>query len=178
MAEGRAFLVLGGESTGTRLVTRLCLLNGCEGDDEHVQRWDESLPSPVEQPLIVWRRSIPHGAGDARHFPDPAFLIQDLEARGYEVAVLVTTRCWRAATKSQVAQGHVTTEEEGLQNLRRTYLSVLPALWMTGAPVHFVSYEALRDERAQLALFRAIGLQPETVLTLAVSDENAKHYTA
>jgi len=178
MAEGRALLVLGGESTGTRLVTRLCILNGCEGDDDHEQRWDKKLPTPGEYPVIVWRRSIPHGAGSARHFPDPTSLIQELQAIGYEVTVLVTTRCWRATTKSQVAQKHVTSEDEGLENLRRAYLSVIPALWMTDAPVHFVNYEALRDEHAQLALFRASRLGPKTTLTLVVSDENTKHYRA
>jgi hypothetical protein len=170
----RAFLVLGGESTGTRLVTRLCILNGAEGDDDHEQRWDEKLPTPAEHPCIVWRRSIPHGGEGARHFPDPAALVQKLEGSGYEV----TVRCWRATVKSQVAQKHVASEEEGLENLRRAYLSILPSLWATGAPVHFVSYEALRDERAQLALFRTVDFQPENVLTLAVSDENSKHYRA
>jgi LPS sulfotransferase NodH len=42
----RAFLVLGPESSGTRLMTKLLMVAGCYGDDGHVQRLDrDPLPN-------------------------------------------------------------------------------------------------------------------------------------
>jgi len=176
---GRAILVVGGESTGTRLVTRLCVANGCAGDDEHDQRWDHGLPSPEDHPLIVWRRSIPHGAeGHSRHFPELPELVRQLRSADYDVVLLVATRCWRATVKSQVAMNHVPSEALALENLRKAYLITIPKVnrmaLQGGLEVHFVAYEALRDPRAQVALLGAIGIPSRA--TLDVTDENAKHF--
>lgn len=78
----KAFLVLGGESTGTRMVTQLLCEAGCYGDHGHQQRLDNSLP--IDQPLVVWRRSVPH----ARKMPDIQAMISRLEDFGYEVTAV------------------------------------------------------------------------------------------
>ena len=65
MSEGpmkRAFLVLGAESSGTRLVTRLLIAAGCHGDGGHQQPFDkwQAASSPFDgKDPIVWRRSYP-----------------------------------------------------------------------------------------------------------------------
>ena len=64
----KIYIVLGGESTGTRLVTKLMMQAGCYGEDAHIQsmdgdvkemRWDKIKATLKNQP-IVWRRSFPH----------------------------------------------------------------------------------------------------------------------
>src|SRR5688572_25231295 len=72
-SQGRAFFVLGPESSGTRLATEILLNAGCYGSSDHIQSLDHLLDIETEDerkqfindlvPLdtsIVWRRSIPH----------------------------------------------------------------------------------------------------------------------
>lgn len=65
----KLFFVIGPESSGTRLTTRILCESGCFGDFEHYQRLDEfvrgntddlnSITNGAES--IVFRRSVPHG---------------------------------------------------------------------------------------------------------------------
>jgi len=56
-----AFLVVGGESTGTRLVTEVLIALGCHGDSGHKQRLDTDIDKGEDIPMpFVWRRSMPH----------------------------------------------------------------------------------------------------------------------
>lgn len=132
----RAFLVLGAESTGTRLVTRLLLASGCVGDGDHVQRWDSETPT---DPLVVWRRSIPHN----KVWPDIGGMADSLRALGYDVSAIVTSRDWSAAVPSQVAIGHVPDAETALRQTRAAYPYIFAALLRHGIPYVLASYESL-----------------------------------
>jgi len=64
----KLFIVVGPESSGTRLTTRILCESGCFGDFEHYQRLDEfiednnSLANIIgDNELVVFRRSVPHG---------------------------------------------------------------------------------------------------------------------
>jgi len=148
----RAFLVLGAESTGTRLVTRLLISSGCAGDGDHVQRWDSETPVG---PLVVWRRSIPHD----KVWPDIGAMIDFLRAQSYDVGAVVTVRDWTAAVPSQVAIGHVSDEATALRQTRAAYPFIFAALLRHGIPYVIAIYESMvRRPEAVGRLLDMLGL--------------------
>lgn len=159
MTANKAILVTGGESTGTRLMTRILCHMGFYGDDGHEQRLDSVIP---QYPAIVWRRSVPH----ARQFPPLAEMAGQLSSMGYEVSALVMTRDWYAASKSQISAGHVASEDEAVINLRKAYHHICEQL--NGIPFQMVSYEAL-IQRPEKVVWRVLCLP-------TVKDENEKWY--
>lgn len=164
----RAFLVLGPESSGTRLLTRVLISAGCLGNDGHEQVFDLGLPAPNGTP-IVWRRSVPH-----RHTPlDLPALLRSLA--GYDVSAVITTRDWRAMAQSQVAAPHASSLEQARAQISEAYLSIFSQLKDTRLPFTVASYESLvlHPERAQRALLDELGLPAPSNL-VAVSDENEK----
>ncbi len=83
----RAFVVLGSVSSGTIFLTNILIASGCEGSPEYEQPWDKKLP--YDQPLIVWRRSVPDkDSGE----PAPAirWMLTQLRDRGYETTIIIT----------------------------------------------------------------------------------------
>lgn len=171
MTEKRAFLVLGPESSGTRLMTRLLVAAGVEGDFGHDQRWEDSLPS--EEPLVAIRRSVPH----RRQWPDIAGLVGDLRARRYEVTAIVTSRDWHSMIISQQAAPHAESVEEALAHIRRAYCDIFSALGLRETPYEVVNYEALTQRPAKMLayLFQRLGLPvPESIPY--IYDGNARYY--
>lgn len=169
MSDKRAYLVLGPESSGTRLMTRLLIAAGCEGTDEHVQPWDSQTPTA---PLIVWRRSLPHGG----QWPDVQSLITRLQAAHYSVTALVMSRDWHPMALSQIDNGHVADMAQAIDHVRRAYGLIFPALAATQTPFELVNFESLvaRPQQAAAQLMTRLGLPvPECV---EVFDANVKHY--
>ncbi len=163
----RAFLVVGPESSGTRLVTRILIDAGAIGDATHAQRFDQTgLLASTLPDLIVWRRSLPHSGC----WIDAANWIESVRLLGYQVDVLFVTRDWHATISSQLAAGHVQNRDEAEENLRRAY-SLLATI---SAPFRVVSYEALRDRGCLQALLRDLLLSVD--VCVEVADENAKWY--
>lgn len=166
----RAVLVLGGEGTGTRVVTRLLLAAGYAGDDGHVQRWDAE--PPTTEPLVVWRRSCPHGG----EWPDVGQLVTMLAERGYSVTACVTTRDWTATARSQVAAGHVGTPGAALEHLRHAYAALPVALYAAQVPYVLASYESLAQRpQAATELLLQLGATPPATMP-TIWDGNAKHF--
>ena len=168
-ASRRAYLVLGPESSGTRLMTRILIAGGCTGDDGHAQRWDAKLPEGVSP--IVWRRSVPHGG----YWPDVERCIAALKVRGYQVTVVVTMRDWWAVIRSQVAVGHVESEEQALTNLRNAYRLIFSGLLAHPVDYVVVGYEGLaqRSETVLAWLSKRLGLA--RVADVVIYNGNAKH---
>ncbi|MFB9759841.1 hypothetical protein [Ectobacillus funiculus] len=132
-----AYLVLGPESTGTRLTTRILMKAGCLGSDQHAQIWDnDPFPSP-SQP-IVFRRSIPHN----KTWPDIPRIVQSLREKGYTVQAVVTARDWHATSKSQ-AKLHVKNQSEAYANLGKVYPYIFDALAKENVPYILVTYESI-----------------------------------
>jgi hypothetical protein len=157
--------VIGPESSGTRLLTRILISAGAEGDDTHEQRFDiPGLLAATRPEIIAWRRSLPH----AFEWVDVQKWVGELADIGYDAEVLFTSRDWYATIRSQLAVGHVEREEQALDNLRRAYA----VLAQVPVPFRVVSYEALRDSRAVTALLKALGLSERSSVT--VRDENEK----
>lgn len=133
-----SYLVLGPESSGTRLMTRLLMAAGCRGDDGHGQHFDDELPSADGTP-IVWRRSVPH----AEQWPDIQTMVAQLTDTGYSTQAVVMTRAWWAMMPSQVANRNVPDQLAALGRIRRAYAHIYGPLWDCGVPFTVVSYEAL-----------------------------------
>ena len=97
-----AYLVLGPESSGTRLMTRILIAAGCAGYDGHDQVFDTALPIADGRP-IVWRRSVPH----RREWPEIGWMLRLLCEQGYTPRIVVMARDWYAMARSQASAGHV-----------------------------------------------------------------------
>lgn len=167
---GKAYLVLGPESSGTRCVTRLLLDAGCRGEAGHEQPFDRNPPSGVSP--VVWRRSVPHG----KKWPDITKMIDVLKANGYDVRAIVTTRDWHPAIESQLKARHVGSRKEARANLRRAYPFMFEHLARAGVPYWLVSYEALvaRPRKVATKLMETLGLPvPEKI---EIFDGNEKYY--
>lgn len=165
----RAFLVVGPESSGTRLMTKLLIAAGCEGDDGNEQRWDEGLPQGDQ---VVWRRSLPHGGV----WPDLDEVLWGLNGRGYQVLFLVMSRDWHAMGDSQVQAGHVSDMETALKHIRDAYSRICATLTITGYPFEIVNYETLvrPGGEAVARLMERLGLT--IVRPVDIYDGNAKYY--
>jgi len=164
----RAILVVGPESSGTRLMTAALIAAGCTGDATHQQRFDKRLP---DQPLIVWRRSYPH----FHSWPNSKARINRLKDAGYDVSLAVMTRDWHCMSSSQVRSGHVSDRATAMANIRRAYVEIFEALRSTTAPFVVVSYESLVRYR-EAALKRVLaefGLKPAAI---EIRDANRKYF--
>jgi hypothetical protein len=170
-----AILVLGPESTGTRLATSLLLAGGCAGDATHFQPFDSWQFGDAEK--IVWRRSFPWTIH--RLWPEiGADLLRPLHACGYEVRkAVVTTRDWYATAQSQVRQKHVSSEAAALENMAIAYREIFRQLELYRIAPRVLAYDALiaHKDRAARPLLRDLGLDAEGPLP-PVRDESTKYY--
>jgi hypothetical protein len=167
-SDKRAFLVLGPESSATRLMTGLLIDAGCWGDAGHEQRLDTVL---ADAPLLVWRRSVPHDG----HWPDIASMIDKLRAAGYAVAAVIMSRDWHALAISQEQRGHTPDVGAALANIRYAYRHIFAHL-PGDVPFELVNYEALVARPAATVgyLFQRLGLPPLPLVD--VYDGNARYY--
>jgi hypothetical protein len=166
MGSASGYLVVGPESSGTRLTVRLLSAAGCRlveivGDDDGPE-----LPLDGHRPVI--RRSIPH----ACEWPTMRELVSLVPAE--RVHAVVTTRDWFAMAESQVGNGHTPDVETSHANIRRAYGEIFSGLVAAGVPYVASSYESLvREPSYAPRLLALLGLPPASV---AMYDGNAKWY--
>lgn len=153
-------------------MTSLLMAAGCYGDDGHVQRLDVAgNPLGADRPLIVWRRSLPHGG----RWPDPRALLSKLWDRDYDVTMLVMSRDWHAMSLSQVSAGHARDASAALGVIDLAYQEIFRAV-RSDVSFELVNYEALtqRPQATVAQLMTRLGLKmPENFY---VYDGNARHY--
>ena len=145
----KAYLVLGPESSGTRLTTRILINNGCAGSDQHLQPFDMGIPEDVHGP-IVWRRSLPHNG----QWDCPEKLIEKLVMGNRGVITIACMRSVHAIAMSQVTKNHVFDSDGARQHIRKAYCKIFEACSPT-----MVSYEAMilnpiEEQRALIASLR------------------------
>jgi hypothetical protein len=159
----KAFIVLGLESSGTRLMTRILIKNGCQGEDTHVQRWDTDR---IEGDPIVWRRSVPHAG---RYFN-----LSEMLARlsDYEVHIVIMNRDWHCVEMSKNTAKHPETDT------MKNYRYMMDTVLAFDVPFTVVSYESLFSggPMAQRMLFERLGL--DWLRYVTVFNENEKHWRA
>lgn len=180
----RAFLVLGPESSGTRVFTSILIAGGCHGSIEHQQPIDDPDYDIGEYDCVVWRRSVPHNGEDL----NLQLLIDRLNRQGErEIIVVVVGRDIECNAKSQVFRGHSLTESSAIDRIRKANSSIseqiaeitriIERITEIGAAVPIVShvsYEDLLDNpiEYQRGLWDRLGL--EAGIPVEIRNENEK----
>lgn len=135
-----AILVIGAESTGTRLFTRILIENGYWGQHTHEQETDD-FPKGLlkDKDRVVIRRSLPH----AQEFPDLGEILEYLNGEGFRVTTIVTFRSWDFATRSQVRRAHTSDTNLGFKRTARAYKEAFKFIEEYKVPYLMVSFDAL-----------------------------------
>jgi len=191
----KLYMVIGGESSGTRLVTNLLIEGGCFGDSSHSQRMDDYMKARFDvaerdikeilknQP-IVFRRSFPHGNA----WPVLKDLISPFVGFNLvgaaDILFLVTVRNWFCAAKSAVRIGHGEVKSEGghLSRFKLAYCNIFKQLEADFFNYYMVSYDELvaRPYFSLQQLYKVASLKvdPSRMQGIATSirDENNKWY--
>jgi 2-polyprenyl-3-methyl-5-hydroxy-6-metoxy-1,4-benzoquinol methylase len=166
----KAFIILGAESSGTRLLTSIFVKSGFAGSSEHDQPWDTKDPDADK---IVWRRSVPHGLGE---LPDIVGMIKQLRKLQYDVGVVVIHREASATLASQVKSFEAVVDEAtALDRYQKAYLYIYDSIRKAKASYLVVTYESLYLNQVPvldgLNKYFDIDLEPQEV-----RNENAKWY--
>jgi hypothetical protein len=165
----RAYLVLGPESSGTRLMTRLLIAAGCYGDSDHHQRLDTAIPG--REPFLAWRRSIPHGGT----WPDLERMVEIVAALSYGVTAVIMSRDWHSMAISQEQAPHAESAGAALEQIQMAYRYIFASL-PDDMPFEIVNYEAvvMRPRGTIKYLFTRLGLPvPELPY---IYDANGRYY--
>ena len=131
----RAIYIWGPESTGTRLLKSVFLMNGFDGGSDHEEKWgnkitDYRLPDDGN---IVWRFSVPMGD----EWPALTKAIDMGLEKQFDVKVLVTTRDWNASLASQKRH-----HRGSVDRVRQAYKVIFAALSARPAVSYWIiSYE-------------------------------------
>jgi len=162
----RAYVILGPESSGTRLLTKIMIAGGCHGDASHFQPFDKCSFGNLSP--IVWRRSVPHSGKDIN--------LQSMLDRlhDYEVMVVVIVRDWTVTEKSQVKNKHASSIEVANAKVKSALKSIFSQLILTNSDFVLVTYESLvlNPVKIQQSLFNRLGLK--ILSTIRITNENVK----
>lgn len=163
-----AFLVLGPESSGTRLATSILIAGGCYGSADHHQPFDHSPFGDLNP--VVWRRSVPH----AGEWLDLDSLMR--KCTGRTVHAVITTRDWHSTVQSQIAAPHAQDAEESRRKIQQAYKGIFGELSRVRIPFTVLSYESLllNPIGTQQWLWDELGLQGGD--PVVIRDENAKYW--
>ena len=192
----RAFLVLGPESSGTHLLTRLLIQAGCQGstgghapwqiekrelDDADEKPWESELPTdtqrwdrtpPTDQDPIVWRRSVPHGG----NLPEITAMIDGLQQNNYAVHAVVVVRDQYAMSQSQWKWRHISDPDQADAQIQLALTHIFKQLTLAETEFTITTYEALvHYPGARQRLLAKLGLNSEAQ-DVQVIDGNRKWY--
>lgn len=168
----QAFVIVGPESSGTRLMARLFIAAGCYGDDDHRQRLDAVIDGEkCKESPIVLRRSYPY----AKKWPELRHVKEKLEFAGYQVRVVLVVRSLLFTALSNHRAMHTKSMSKALTRSTEALRCILSQLAETRAPYLWVTYESLvrRPEQELTFLFEWAGLPAP--LDVEIFDGNAKY---
>lgn len=166
-------MVLGPESSGTRLLTMVMVQAGCIGGTGHWQWWDDHDFEDDDE-LVVWRRSFPHGRD--RGWPKLQQMVERLQLAGYEVRAVVTVREQFALVNSQLKRGFAADPEAARLQVSEAYARIFGGLWDLKVPFVVVTYESLLLRPVDVQRWLAGMLELPTVPRVLIKDMNAPHY--
>ncbi len=150
----KAFLVVGPESSGTRMVTDALIRAGAFGQSGHLQEMDK-LDFSGRPELIVFRRSVPHG----NLWPDLSRIVRSMTDAGYVVSPIVTYRDKDFCVKSQLRVGHQETEAGARTNFYWAYKHIfkhLSACELFPVVCHYASF--VNSPEFRRLFFRQLGV--------------------
>lgn len=168
----QAFVIVGPESSGTRLMARLFIAAGCYGDDGHAQRLDALVDGgKCQEPLIVLRRSYPY----AKQWPEMRRIKEKLEFAGYQVRVVLIVRSLLFTALANHRAMHTKSMGKALARSTEALRRILLQLAETRAPYVWVTYESLvrRPQEELQWLFDWAGLPVPS--DVEIFDGNANH---
>lgn len=166
----RAFFVVGPESSGTRLMTKILMCCGCRGTDSDWQAFDSGFT--CDGGHIVYRRSIPH----SKVWPNLKTTVTHMEIAGFMPYLVVMTRDWLAMMKSQIARGHVLNQRQADENIRDAYAEIFSTANTVSGKWCMISYEALVTNKNYMdEMVSMLGLIQESEFP-AFKNMNSKHY--
>jgi len=169
----KAYLVIGPESSGTRVLTKALIAAGCYGQSGHGQAMDGPnwLGAFDDCPeTIVFRRSVPH----AGMCPDISDLVKRMQQCGYVVTILVVVRDLWSLVHSQVERKHARNLEHAEHRIGQAWKHIMFYCAETSAQVIMVSYESLFLNGAT-GLLTTLGLNPRAQVPV-FTNEDAKYY--
>lgn len=155
----RAFIVLGPEDSGNRMMTNLLVTAGCEGKAGYKipfdQPFDYEIPAPEKD--IVWLRSVPHCGS----YPAIANMIRDVMDKGYEPQVIIMVRAAWVVRKAQIKAHDPRDEDESQWAIENAYLWIFSELQKAhdygyGVGFYMVPYSELVHEPRALAALCAL----------------------
>ncbi len=151
----KAFIVIGAESSGTRMLTRFLIGCGCRGDGDHQQIFDYENPSK-EVKLLVWRRSVPHEYVKHLNVVGMSKLLKHL---GYDVVILRIYRDHRATLLSQVRNGHAKDMNDAKERLREANMWMSKILRKIKCNIINVQYEEfVKDKKYRKNITERLGI--------------------
>lgn len=114
----KAFIVIGPESSGTKVTTSLFCHAGCYGDYTHLQRLDAfvegaDFPKEAQGKDVVFRRSVPHGG----RFHGIELVQNRFSGQGLAPKWIITVRDWYCNTYSAPKYGHKRSVQEEKEKL-------------------------------------------------------------
>ena len=161
------YLVLGAESSGTRIMAKVFIAMGCLGSADHQQPFDDELPPAQPGRDIVWRRSVPHNV----LMPTLMNMYDYLYDSGYQVKPVIVVRDWNCTAASQVRRGLAKDHAAAIERIRTAYDFIFRHV--DGFEYIVVSYDNMA--RAPLATLTWLaGVCGLPVPTVEFTDENAK----
>lgn len=164
-----AYLVIGPESSGTRMMTKILVQAGCAGDHDYFQRWDTERFAGQK---VVWRRSVPH---DGKWLSSTSMINRSI-AEGYTPKLIIMNRDWAPVIESQVAHKHSKNHIVALGKVRRAYKEIYDGLLSKNVEFLVISYESLVQRPSkvlqQLSSFTKLPINTD----YKIKDGNAKWF--
>lgn len=180
----RAFVVVGPESSGNKLLSALLVRAGCVGDarDDGLDIW--SVIEPADEPRVSLIYSFPCG----QTWPDLRNVYWRLQNKGYLTWFLVVARDPWCVYQSQETR-RLKPLPVAMANYQRAYREIFTQLHAIDAPFLIVPYEAITSEpvRSVRRLLELLGLPTDNLggplkingrEVCEIRNENAKHYEA
>ncbi len=169
-----AYLVLGAESSGTKMLAEFLVKGGCHGDFTHVQKLDD-LAFDGLSPRIMLRRSLPHGREPKGKilWPDLHEIVGRMRAAHYGVTAVIVVRDKDCCVASQLKSGHQTDGVAARSVIREAYERIYAAVDECGLQTAVVPYEPFvkyHSVRRQFA--RTVGV---AIPVMTFHDANAKY---
>ena len=161
--EKTGIIIIGPESSGTKLLTRLFMEQGYSGDDTDNQSYDTVNPTYKK---VVWRRSLPHGK-IWYNVPD---LVRKLDCLEYNVKVVGIIREMSATCQSQIRHGHVRDMEEAMRNYKQSLLYLKDVDYM-------LTYESLvlSPNTSMQRMFNMLNLGKVGKIWITIDDKNKSY---
>ena len=177
----KVYLVLGGESCGNHLATNLLVAAGIKKGTETMDLIKLGNVKETDFP-IVYRRSFPHGnKWDNIHQMLKPLFDKKLITNNNEIFVIVPMRNWFCSIKSSIKRGHVLTEKEASDNLKKAYKEILRQVMAIDYMI-FPYDEVVHNPPEQIAFFYkslSLKVSAEQIneIVKKINNPNLMHYS-